>query len=69
MKCKKCNSEMKIGKAFDIKHEICRYIMPHNSTLKNPILIDCWKCPKCGHSEYLCIDDAPPFCQYSASSL
>lgn len=65
MKCKLCNTEMKIGKAFDTLLNNCRYIAPQDRILKNPILIDCWKCPKCGYSEDLEIDDTPLSWQYS----
>jgi hypothetical protein len=55
MKCKICNIEMTIGKAIKPNgEEGAIYVAPpaniNNDTLE---LIEVWKCPKCGHSEYI----------------
>lgn len=58
MQCERCKIPMKIGIAIGeensrMKGEICRYIVPTDTVLKDPLLLECWKCPKCGHSEYI----------------
>ena len=55
MKCIKCGTEMGIGQAIKPNHEEdAIYIAPpgyiNNDNLE---LIDVWKCPNCGHSDYI----------------
>lgn len=54
MKCPKCNVEMVPGKAIEpkIRERSCRvaYIDPTLSPGEVKI-IDCLKCPMCGHSD------------------
>lgn len=58
MICKRCNVPMEIGKAIKYKGREKGERGIH--CIANPIIsadmlqmIDCWKCPKCGHSEDL----------------
>lgn len=52
MICEKCKVEMVYGKAIKTQ-EISRscFISPAKITAKNLVIIDCLKCPKCGHSD------------------
>lgn len=60
MICKRCNIGMVKGKAIDPKYdEHARYIVgTHPLKHKEVELIDVWKCPACGHTEYI---DSPTF--------
>ena len=54
MECKLCNTGMKIGFAIEPRfHGNARGIMPFDQTMKvdEIKIMDCWKCPECGHSE------------------
>ena len=55
MICKVCGTEMRIGKVIDPGYlENALYIAPVAPlTEKTLEIIDCYKCPKCGHSEYI----------------
>lgn len=50
IKCKRCNVDMEHGKAFqNTLNPGCR--MPEGSVQGGPAqMVDCFKCPKCGHS-------------------
>ena len=55
-KCKKCNTEMKIGIAIKTQpDELARCIMHIDRTIKaeDVTIENCWKCPNCGFSEDL----------------
>jgi hypothetical protein len=55
MKCKICDIEMVIGDAINPRYdENALYIAPQG-TINNDNLeiIKVWKCPKCGHSDYI----------------
>ena len=52
--CAKCNTNMKIGVAiYNGIDPLARYFVPqHDYIQKHPIqVINCYKCPKCGHSQ------------------
>lgn len=54
MECKLCNTGMKIGFAIEPRfHGNARGIMQFDQTMKADEIkiMDCWKCPECGHSE------------------
>lgn len=62
MICKKCETQMVVGQA--IKPAVEDFgvrIVAINHTIKPEELtiIDCWKCPNCGHSEYLEGEEPP----------
>lgn len=55
MNCPKCGTEMKMGIAIKPPdHDGCRIVDLWFTRLiraEDIELIDCWKCPKCGHSD------------------
>lgn len=54
MKCPKCGADMDFGKAIDPGYrDGSIYIAPIRRILNTHEirLIDCFKCPKCGHSD------------------
>ena len=55
MECERCGTEMIIGKVIDPGYmENALYIAPLPPiTEKTLRMIDCYKCPKCGHSDYI----------------
>jgi hypothetical protein len=55
MKCKICDVEMVIGQAINPGYdENALYIAPVGNITNDTLeLIDVWKCPKCGHQEYI----------------
>jgi RNase P subunit RPR2 len=55
MKCKKCETEMVIGQAIKPRgDENAIPIVPWgNITNETLEIINVWKCPNCGHSEFI----------------
>ena len=55
MKCKVCGTEMELGKAIkpNIEEGALYVAPPGNITDETLEVIDVWKCPNCGHSEFL----------------
>lgn len=53
MICQKCGNEMEIGYAIEPMYEYSARIMPLGRLIQADELklIDCWKCPSCGHSD------------------
>lgn len=54
MICKRCNIEMKLGQAIHTDRDPPRNVCFGfgNIREKHPLkIVQCWKCPKCGHSE------------------
>jgi ssDNA-binding Zn-finger/Zn-ribbon topoisomerase 1 len=55
MKCIKCNTGMVIGQAISPHNREIRWCFGSQPPIKIDTLelIDCWKCPKCGQSDYI----------------
>jgi rubrerythrin len=55
MKCKVCNTEMIIGEAINPRErEGALYVVPPGNITNDTLeIIEVWKCPKCGHSEFI----------------
>lgn len=55
MICKRCKTEMTIGIAIDpLRDERALYVAGPPRINKDTLeLIEVYKCPKCGHSDYL----------------
>lgn len=52
MKCKYCKIDMVKGIAIDpSEKENMRYFCMQNNLIHQPLLIEVYKCPKCGHSD------------------
>jgi predicted RNA-binding Zn-ribbon protein involved in translation (DUF1610 family) len=52
--CPKCRVEMKIGKVlepYDISGQRSSILGGNIGSSKSPTLVECYKCPECGHSE------------------
>lgn len=59
MNCIKCNTPMILGQAINprgLTEPNARYFCPQfptKITIENLELLDCWKCLKCGQSDYI----------------
>jgi len=55
MICKKCQKAMHIGQVIDPFRPENAFVDPAPAPINNDTLVmkDCWKCPTCGHSEWL----------------
>jgi hypothetical protein len=55
MKCVKCDTDMVIGQAINPYNQGIpfSFFTPPPIKIDTLELIDCWKCPKCGRSDYL----------------
>lgn len=55
MKCSRCNVEMKIGKVLNCATEagVLYLVPPSKGNAKTLGIKNCWKCPICGHSEFI----------------
>lgn len=53
MRCPRCDVDMILGQAIDAGPDYNRAIVfcQHIINASNLKLIDCFKCPKCGHSD------------------
>ena len=59
MECKYCHVMMEFGTAIrgNFEMQCFGYINKPAYTWDTLDVVRCWKCPKCGHSEYLDNDD------------
>ena len=71
MICKHCKIEMTIGLVIDPRYE--ENGLPVTGrlpiTAENMDIVNCWKCPRCGHSEFLSQDDIDAITSVYINSL
>jgi hypothetical protein len=55
MKCIRCNIDMVLGQVIKPAEEDgCIYLLPVDPINARTLeIITCWKCPECGHSDYI----------------
>ena len=59
MRCPRCDLEMEIGQAIKPNYDPNAFYIAPVGYDSSPEIIECWKCPKCGFSEFL--DDTSSF--------